>query len=150
MDVAKFHMALLGIDQGRTAVPFQLTDEAQRLYDAHAEHDIRGFDDAPGEDAEQFLATFVLGLSMTGGEHMVVLAVPRPYTDWAFTQTKIIARHVFRTRRGNTAAIIGLRKAFQQINVVSRVLQIPEPERWVAFGFRNQGPIPAWMKGRLL
>ena len=149
MDVEKFHGRLLGIDQKRTPDRFWFTEDARQLYEAHAEWDVRGFSSVD-LDEDRFLATFVLALSLTGGEHPVCMAVPRQHTDWAMEQIKEIARHIFRERQGNTAAIIALRKAIGQLVTASRVLQIDEPERWVAFGFHREGLLPEWMRGKLL
>lgn len=135
-------MKLLGIDP---------TDQHLKLYTAYADRDVRGFWGTG--NTEVFLGTLVLALSQTiglsGEKQRVVMAMPKGRINWATGQTKEVAKYVFRCRKGERDAILVLRDAFRQLAMASRILQITEPERWVAFGFEKGTTLPPWAPKKL-
>jgi hypothetical protein len=63
---------------------------------------------------------------------------------------ELCIRYIFRQRRGDAAGVHYIRETFHHLSTGSRILQLVEPERWVAFGYSNDDPLPEWAKGRLI
>lgn len=154
MDYVVFHQKLLGLDPEKTPAEFRVTPAQERLYRA-AEKDIprHGFLLPSGkslESWEHFVATFVLAYAQTEAGP-VAFAVSAATQKWTGEQVRKIARRIFHARaKSSRESVVQLYSYFQQLVIGSAVLQHPEPERWVAYGFHDHDLLPPWMRGRLL
>jgi hypothetical protein len=153
IDLAVFHRNLLGLDPKRTPVEFRLTKTHERLYAASRESARHGFllpSNRNLESWEHFLGTFVLAYGQTP-IGSVTFAVSAPVRRWANEQLKKVAHHIFSSRaKASRASIDDLFSKFQRLEIGSSVLQMAEPERWVAYGFTDEDILTPWMRNRLL
>lgn len=148
MDIAAFHLRLLGVNPAATPEQFWLTDQLRRLYKGFP--DLRGFDDATADEG-RFLGAFVMALAQTQAVYPVYLILPKARMKWAFDQIEAVSRHIFRVRKSQRDGVKTLRDALRQIRATSRAVAGAEPERWSMFGFSSKDPLlPAWAEGRLL
>ena len=149
MDVQRFHLKLLGVNQGRTPEEFWLHDAYKALYSAH-DNGLHGYSTAQLYES-LFTATLVLALALTESIHPVYFAVPKKHVKWVVEQVERVGRYIFRCRKGDKEGVVVLRQAFQQIRVTHKILELgEEPERWVMLGFTNEDVLPPWAKSRLL
>jgi hypothetical protein len=132
------------------------TPEQLRLYDAV---DVHGYlDDQP--DESRFVGTFILGLYQTFDRtanhfHNVVLLVPQSLDKWAVDQMNATLKIIKSKQEKWPAAEKAnfnrnLVSAVRNLEMGSRVFQISQPARWVAFGFGEATPAPEWVKNGLL
>jgi hypothetical protein len=133
---------------------YRATPRQKKLYRGYVNEDRRGFA-CMERDEELFIATLVLALRQVQfkGEtdlHPVILAVPKALDAWAFSVSKDFYRAVLKRFRGDVTMAHLMRKAFEKLLWEHRVLQIPEPPRWVAYGFDYTFPVPSWMEGRFV
>lgn len=154
LDYALFHQNLLGIHAEKTPTEFRVTPAQERLYRAaQRETPKRGFLLAPNkplESWEHFVATFILAYAQTE-TGPVVFAVSAVTLKWANDQVRRVARHIFQARaKSSRESVEQLYSCFQRLAIGSNVLQLTEPERWVAYGFHDKDLLPPWMRGRLL
>lgn len=133
------------------------TDEQTRLYDAYPH--AHGYSDS-ALDRERFRA--VLNLALVGtipidgaieNTQPTFLFFPKPHERWVVDQIKQNAEGIFNRlreeRRVDAAKFLG--ECFKALRLGHLVLQLPgAPERWVAFGFTDDGPVPPWMRGHLI
>jgi len=143
MDIASFHRSLLGGDP---------TPEQRELYLSKA----HGFDNDQ-EDEAKFIATFVLGLYQTRDWEAsifrkVAFAVPRSLDAWSVGRLRSIVSHIASIRVGKPkSGNRGIVEAINNLEMGSRVYSVAEePARWVAFGFKREDEIPAWLRQGLL
>ena len=151
-ELNNFHEKILG----RTPMDrrFQASPRKRKLYRGYVNEGHRGFA-CMERDEELFIATLVLALRQVQfkGEknlHPVILAVPKALDDWAYSVSKDLYRAVLKRFRRDVTMTRLMRKAFDRILWEHRVLHIPEPTRWVAYGFDYSFPVPSWMEGRLV
>lgn len=153
IDLAAFHQNLLGLNPEMTPREFLLTKTHERLYVANRDSARCGYllqANAKRESWEHLLGTFVLAYGQTQ-QGQVTFAVSPPTQRWVDEQLRKIVRRIFRSRAGaSKASLQGLYRNFQRIAMGSNVLQIPEPRRWVAYGFTDTDVLPPWMRNRLL
>jgi hypothetical protein len=153
IDLPVFHKNLLGFNPDMTPPEFLLTKTHERLYVANRESARCGYllpSSGSRESWEHLLGTFILAYGQTP-EGNVTFAVSPPAQRWADEQLRKIARRIFRSRAGAAkSSLEGLYKNFQRLNMGSSVLQIPEPPRWVAYGFTDTDVLPPWMRNRLV
>jgi hypothetical protein len=154
MDYAVFHQNLLGRDPKKTPSEFQITPTQERLYKAaKGEAPRHGFllaSNKPLESWERFVATFILAYAQTE-KGPVAFAVSAATQRWANDQVKKVARRIFQARAASSReAVHQLYSYFQRLAIGSNVLQLTEPDRWVAYGFHDHDLLPPWMRGRLL
>lgn len=156
MDYDAFHQNLLGKDPDRTPAEFCITPAQERLYRAaQKESPKRGFllrSDKPLQSWEHFVATFILAYAQTPSGH-VAFAVSAATQKWANDQVKTIARRIFQARARAHASKESIRQLysyFHRLSMGSNILQLAEPDRWVAYGFHEHDLLPPWMRGRLL
>lgn len=157
-DVALFHGKLLGKDPDETDPMFRLTWQHQRLYTGYVTSGARGYSGRMGPAfpvADRFLATMVLALyqTMLPGEdkmHPVVLLFPMMLLPWYRKRLEDVVRYIFRLRKGERAGCRIIKDALNHLRRHHRLLQIPEPDRWVIFGFTADDPLPPWAQGHLL
>lgn len=156
MDYVAFHQNLLGIDPEKTPAEYRLTALQVKLYrSAQMATPKHGFMLRSGkslESWEHFLATFILAYAQTPTGR-VVFAVSPVTNKWAGHQIRSIARHIFQARarlRASKESVQQLYDFFNRLSMASGVLQMAEPDRWVAYGFHDQDLLPPWMRGHLL
>jgi len=154
MDYAVFHRKLLGLEPEKTPAEFQVTPIQERLYSAMGKATPRnGFLLESTESLERhdlFVATFVIAYAQTSSG-TVVFAVSKASLRWANEQIRQIARRIFHTRaKASRDVLRQLYLSFERLSIGSNILQLPEPDRWVAYGFHDQDLLPPWMRGRLL
>lgn len=151
IDYLVFHQNLLGIDPAKTPPAFRVTPAQERLYAASEPR--HGFLLSSAKSLERwdlFLATFVLAYAQTP-RGLVTFAVSAPTQRWADEQIKKIAHRIFGARaKMPRASVQELFDYFQKIATGSKILQVNEPARWVAYGFHERDILPPWMRGRLL
>jgi len=135
-----------------------VTEDHAKLYGNFPKY--RGFSsDAP--TPEDFAAAFVVALmqvlwAQDGLLKESFILVPAHKIAWANDQLSTVTRQMFARWKGRGTVeerkrIVGkLSRAFGHLMVGSRVLQMGEPARWVAVGFRVEDPVPDWMKAALL
>jgi len=136
---------------------FPVTPKHRSLYEAFEQQEKRGYvlsDGGSREDAEKFLATFVLALHQTRfpNQNKVILAISSPVQGWATQQISSMVQHIFRTRKkASKETIQVIKESILQLHIGSNILQLEEePEKWVAYGFHNKDLLPPWMRGRLI
>lgn len=154
LDLAVFHQNLLGIDPEKTPPEFRITQSQKRLYTAGQRSSKHGFlfDSNQGlESWEHFLATFILAYGQTPTGVVAFAVRSGPTQKWVNEQIKKTARHIFGSRaKSKRKGIDELYANFQRLAMGSNILQLAEPERWVAYGFNEKDILPPWMRGRLL
>jgi hypothetical protein len=154
-NLEKFHRELLGKNPEVTPLRYRLSEVQRSLYSAVAEGK-RGYrmkSSGTKQDAERFLATFVVALRMTRvPTSQVTIIVAPSLRDWAVGQIKETVRHLYRERKNaDPVAIQVLDSALGRLFIGTGALQLPEePECWVAYGFNNQDLLPPWMRNCLL
>jgi hypothetical protein len=159
-DFVSLHTKLFSTKSKGEPVPseFNITPRILKLYKGF-QSGARGFSNRE-LDPELFLATFVAAIrqvclpSETRPDvpkfSRVVFAVARPANPWALERIEHLVRHIFRQRRGDAAGVHYIRETFHRLVMGSRILQLPKPERWVAFGYSNDDPLPEWVQGSLI
>ncbi len=131
---------------------------AIRLYAKFPES--RGFSASFG-DRDQFRAVLLISLLSTLPEirpfresdfRGAYLLHPKSGREWLLEAIRSEATAIFgHLRAENEAgAIKTLLVCFQKMLTGHQVLQLTEPERWLAAGFKHDDPIPSWIKDRLL
>lgn len=152
-DLETFHLNLLGRDPARTPERYHLTELQKRFYSA-AEKGVRGvLFDTPDNalNPELFVATFVVAFKLTQRGDTLIACTTRSVSDWVGEQINLVARHIFSSRKKATKKDIQvLYESFQKLVKGTRVLQRPEPMRWVAFGFTKSDVMPVWMRKKVL
>ncbi len=146
MDISKFHTLLLGTDP---------TPDQRRLYEAFPTS--RGFS-GESQDAERFVATFIVALSDTwdpeakAAVNTVPLAIPRAIEPWCMDQINLFLESVKARRKLlPKVAIKQFVAAVKLIETGTRVFSLTSaPKRWVAFGFARESVAPEWLKDELL
>ncbi len=145
-DLVRFHRSVLGW----TSPPpeYKLTPRQERLYLAY-HSGARGYD-YTGQDEELYIATFILALQQTDPtslveQRRVILAVAPTLMPWALDVTKRICQHILRSRHHSVTSAQIMRKAITQVAMGSKVLQIPHPDFWAAYGFGGTMPLASWM-----
>jgi hypothetical protein len=138
-DLRKGHAAFLSTEP---------TERQLTLYDQFPA--FRGLSGA-AFDVEMFEATVVMALVQTVSAK-VYFFVPSSMEKEAIAALQNLAESIFariKTRKAvNQAKAVG--KAFKAILIGHRLLQIDTaPERWVAFGFQKEDPIPGWLRDGL-
>jgi hypothetical protein len=151
-DLNKFYDQLLG--QTPKDPRFKVSARKRQLFRGYIKEGKRGFA-CKAFDDELLVATLVLALRQVQfkGEtdlHPVILAIPKALDAWAAEVSKDFYRAVMKQFRGDVTVAREVRKAFEHLLWEHRVLQIPEPTRWVAYGFDYTFPLPTWMEGRLV
>ena len=159
-DFTRLHTKLFSTKIKGEHVPpeFHLTQRMLKLYEGF-ESGARGFSNQAPRP-ELFLATLVVAIRQVclpdetkpkvPKFSRVIFATARPVNSWVLEQIEHIARYVFRQRRGDAAGVHYLRETFHRLVMGSRILQLPKPERWAAFGYSNDDPLPEWAKGHLI
>ncbi len=148
MTVASFHQQGLCLGDP--------TPEQLRLYQAVGVHGY--MDDQPNVD--RFVATFTLGLYQTFDRQAkvfqgVTLLIPQSLDKWVVEQMnqtlKIIKEGHANwppKRRANFNKVFVT--SVRNLEMGSRVFQITQPARWVAFGFGEATQAPEWVLDGLL
>lgn len=112
------------------------------------------------KDPAMFEAVLVLALAQASkgaGDselHKVYFFAPADLADgWLLAEFRDSAKRIFsRLKAGRSvAAVKHVGELFHQIMFGSQVFAVPrEPERWVAFGFSHEDPVPEWLRDKLL
>jgi hypothetical protein len=144
---SRFHLRLLGHDRRRTPEEFWLHETYSTLYTAFP--NLHGYSSSEPHES-LFMATFVLALHQTGTIRPVYIMMPKPKLPWVIDQIERIGRHIFRTRKSDREGALKLREAFRQIRPAQVTLDMPEPDRWLMFGFSSGDILPVWANGKLL
>jgi len=145
---SRFHLRLLGTDKHRTPEEFWLHETYEALYTKYP-NGVHGYANKALHES-LFTATFVLALHQTGMIRPVYILMPKPHLPWVIDQIERVGRHIFRMRKGEKEGSLKLREAFRQIRPAQASLVMPEPDRWLMFGFSNEDVLPTWAKGKLL
>jgi len=107
------------------------------------------------EDPEKFLAVFVRAMAQAlpdDGEtfQRSFLLLPPKHEAWAVVRMKVLTRHML-TQHAKRPLIYNLIcKLMTETVLATRVLQMEEPARWVAFGFGPDCDMPSWLRRHLL
>lgn len=116
-------------------------------------HGYKGHD----QDLSRLQASLVLGIAQTypsGGDSFqrVLFVYPSFMDEWVTDQiantVKGIVVNLVQQDRIPAAKVV--KNALDKLLLGSRVLQIEEPPRWVAFGFDQDDLVPEWLKQGLL
>lgn len=141
-----FHVLLLGpAEPPYSVLPWQR--DFYDAFEAGTTHGIAGH----GPAVEVLVAASVAALWETQRAPRVLMAVPKPLEKEMIQQLELLARRVFRIRRGgNILDVKALRDAFRKVLLGSRVMQIDAPDHWVACGFALDDPMPDWLRNGLM
>jgi len=142
MPTARLHETLLGTTPSKSQL---------RLYDNPAVH---GWLDG-SEDPEKFLAVFMRALALTlppDGEtfRRSFLLLPPKHEAWAVVRMKALTRHMLVQHAKRPMIYNLICKLVSETAMATRVLQMEEPARWVAFGFGPDCDTPSWLRSHLL
>lgn len=110
---------------------------------------------------EEFEATFFLALAQVVAEKgkwaPTFFFFPEDKREWVLASMKETIRGMVRYLRARTQgvskeALERLKRAFQEIQMGSRCMNLPEePPRWAAIGYDIDHPeLPAWARDKLL
>lgn len=149
VDLVKFHRSVLGWTPPQE---YKLTPRQEQLYQAYHKG-ARGYA-YTGQSEELYIATFMVALRQTSPlvarADSVILAVAPTLMPWALEVTKRICQHILRGRHHSVTSAQVMRKAITQVAMGSKVLQIPHPNQWAAYGFGGKIPLASWMVGNLI
>lgn len=133
------------------------TELQVRLYNEYPR--ARGFSHG-ALDQERFRAVLNLALVLAippdgdlSNTQTTYVFFPKPHERWVVAEIRESAERIFsrlrEERRVDAAKFTG--ECFKALRLGHLVLQLPgAPERWVAFGFTKEDPIPTWMMEHLI
>jgi len=136
MNLVQFHRDLSGCDP---------TDLQRSLYVAAG----RGYNTS-GLDEERFLAVFILALG-SAQKGLVVVAVPKALEKAVLQAMEFWARKILRRFRGQEIPVKAFTERVKKLRMANRLLiQMEEPERWVAIGLTKDDLVPQWLQSKLV
>lgn len=137
----RFHEALVGSPPNKIQAYFY------RQY----ESGVRGYSYV-ALDPKRFMAVFVTALWLAGRDKQrVYFLCPPVARAWVVAHMRGSVRAFVRKHRKNTQTVQAIQEAVQRLLLGGRILQLRnEPERWLAYGFGSDTPVPEWLNRRLL
>lgn len=150
MDPAKFHRTLYAVEPNTNQL---------KLYNAFKDDGKLGFDNS-NRDLGEFIAVFIIALSMTEQKHKVVLSCPNSAKAETEEDVRQFLRSAFRKLKGNKGAVKAILEAMKLIGILdltqagygSKPTLPKKPTiRWVSYRHNGKGSnSPKWLKAALL